>query len=63
MTDMSLADEVAHYSRTWLTNHIDMLPDWYLRNAIQNAYPGGWVAFLSEYGFIKPGEYEQGGYA
>lgn len=51
---MSLADEVAHYSRTWLANHTDLLPDWTLRKAVQDAYPGGWVRFLSDYGFIKP---------
>ncbi len=54
MTDMSLADEVAHYSRTWLANHIDRLPDWHLRKAVQEAYPGGWVKFLVDYGFMKP---------
>lgn len=51
---MSLADEVAHYSRVWLTNHIDRLPDWHLRKAVQEAYPGGWVKFLVDYGFMKP---------
>ena len=55
---MSLADEVAHDSREWLRNHIHLLPDWWLRNGVQNAYPGGWSKFLSDYGFIKPGQYE-----
>lgn len=63
MTGESLADEVAHYSRTWLTNHIDLLPDWMLRKAIHQSYTGGWVAFLSDYGFIRPGEYEPGDYS
>lgn len=50
---MTLADDVGDWQREWVEHHVDLIPDWLARYVIEHTYPGGWVKFLSEYGFIK----------
>jgi hypothetical protein len=52
----SLADDALGWAREWIGNNTNRVPEWMVAKILNESYPGGFVTFLSDMGFINRGD-------
>jgi hypothetical protein len=56
VVSQSLADDALGWAREWIGNNTNRVPEWMVAKVMNEAYPGGFITFLSDMGLINRGD-------